>query len=395
MTLRIMIGFVLGVPAIALAVDSIVAQGWATATLNDNGAVYNRTSANGDSLPDGLSCTASGSRTVMGLASGVMMRARDYGKTVTRNRFGSLSLGYKLYTDIDPTSKPNLKLEVETKYALTAYISLEASPGSASVSARSDLVGKSTSGQLNSPGLFESSETGGEWRTGPRLSYNAKNVNWNRESDGRWSTQLRLASNTLQAEATGYHNKSGGTMIVLVANAGSSAEINGSTFQPYTSSTATPQIAGTAHGTAGLPVPFEIFTANNVLLDSCVMVMPDDGSYNILMNACPNGRYKLYFNPPSGLRKLIEWDYVSPGLTGPDFHFKWGDVNDDNVIDQADLNYILAVMGKGANDYEWQGMFGSNTGTGLWANRADLNRDGVVTSSDYLTAYGNFGAVGD
>ncbi|MGQ9656563.1 MAG: hypothetical protein ACUVV1_01525 [Fimbriimonadales bacterium] len=71
-----------------------------------------------------------------------------------------------------------------------------------------------------------------------------------------------------------------------------------------------------------------------------------------------------------GLRRLL-------GATTLDFDLILGDVNSDNVIDDADLLEILFN-------------FGSNT-----TAPADLNGDGVVDDADLLIVLFNFGAQGD
>ncbi|MFT0752660.1 hypothetical protein [Synechococcus sp. RC10A2] len=71
-----------------------------------------------------------------------------------------------------------------------------------------------------------------------------------------------------------------------------------------------------------------------------------------------------------GLRRLL-------GTTTVDFSLTLGDVNGDNIIDDADLLVVLFEFGNSTNA------------------PADVNGDGIVDDADLLTVLFNFGAQGD
>jgi hypothetical protein len=71
-----------------------------------------------------------------------------------------------------------------------------------------------------------------------------------------------------------------------------------------------------------------------------------------------------------GLRRLL-------GATTLDFSLTLGDVNGDNIIDDADLLAVLFEFGNSTNA------------------PADVNGDGIVDDADLLTVLFNFGAQGD
>jgi hypothetical protein len=71
-----------------------------------------------------------------------------------------------------------------------------------------------------------------------------------------------------------------------------------------------------------------------------------------------------------GLRRLL-------GTTTVDFSLTLGDVNGDNIIDDADLLAVLFEFGNSTNA------------------PADVNGDGIVDDADLLTVLFNFGAQGD
>ena len=90
------------------------------------------------------------------------------------------------------------------------------------------------------------------------------------------------------------------------------------------------------------------------------------GLYNGLRITAPRC---LARNIP-GLRRLL-------GTTTVDFSLTLGDVNGDNIIDDADLLAVLFEFGNSTNA------------------PADLNGDGIVDDADLLTVLFNFGAQGD
>ncbi len=97
-------------------------------------------------------------------------------------------------------------------------------------------------------------------------------------------------------------------------------------------------------------------------------------TYTSLMS----GTYNLACRAPTSLWRVIRNVSLDSDVSGLVFNLINGDINGDNVIDDADLLVVLFAFGQ--------------TGSGLLE---DLNGDGVVDDADLLTVLFNFGAVGD
>ncbi|MCS7300889.1 MAG: hypothetical protein NZ556_04970 [Fimbriimonadales bacterium] len=157
----------------------------------------------------------------------------------------------------------------------------------------------------------------------------------------------------------------------------------GTRYEVYLS---TPRIPTTLQGTVSIPGfsgntaqialtirQFDPYTGavaathtGNMNANSTYSIAVTPGLYNGLRITAPRC---LARNIP-GLRRLL-------GATTLDFSLTIGDINGDNVIDDADLLEVLFN-------------FGNST-----TNPVDLNGDGVVDDADLLIVLFNFGAQGD
>ncbi len=88
------------------------------------------------------------------------------------------------------------------------------------------------------------------------------------------------------------------------------------------------------------------------------------------------GTVDIAVRAPTSLRRTIRGVSLNSDVSGLVFDLVNGDLNRDNVIDDADL--LIVLFNFGANNPE-----------------VDLNGDGVVDDADLLIVLFNFGAVGD
>ncbi len=115
----------------------------------------------------------------------------------------------------------------------------------------------------------------------------------------------------------------------------------------------------------------------------------DGGSYEI-PPGLSSGNYKVYLRVPGSLRKRVDVTYDSSvGLSGVDATLLFGDLNGDNYVSQAEVDFVYANISTTVLPYQWD--VGDNYSVGL----CDFNRDGSVTSADYNLASPNVGYYGD
>ncbi len=100
------------------------------------------------------------------------------------------------------------------------------------------------------------------------------------------------------------------------------------------------------------------------------------GNFNTYTNIM-SGTVDITVRAPGTLVRKVSNVSLNSDVSGLVFTLINGDVNNDNVIDDADLLAVLFAFGQ--------------SGT----HEADLNNDGVVDDADLLIVLFNFGAVGD
>ena len=222
-------------------------------------------------------------------------------------------------------------------------------------------------------GVFAS---GNAFWLGKHSSTNEKvhlfHYNWNSNS----STNLVQEAVNRDADATYLAHNSAEQVLWAVPTSGGSYEVYLSTPNITTTLQGTVTIAGFVGNTNQIALTIRqidpytgtvaaTHTGNmNSGFTYSIPVTP--GLYNGLRITAPRC---LARNIP-GLRRLL-------GATTVDFSLTLGDVNGDNIIDDADLLEILFN-------------FGNST-----TAPADLNGDGIVDDADLLIVLFNFGAQGD
>ncbi len=108
-------------------------------------------------------------------------------------------------------------------------------------------------------------------------------------------------------------------------------------------------------------------------IDTYTVTLGAGGSYSLAVNGTGSAEVLVQLQP--GLKKKAGVN-LSGGTVNQNFTLTNGDVNGDNVVDDADL---LAVL------FEFGGS----------ATQSDVNGDGVVDDADLLIVLFNFGATGD
>ncbi len=108
-------------------------------------------------------------------------------------------------------------------------------------------------------------------------------------------------------------------------------------------------------------------------IDTYTVTLGSGGAYSVQVNGSGSAEVLAQLSP--GLKKKVAVD-LTGGTLNQNFTLTNGDVNGDNVVDDADLLAVLFDFG----------------GT---SSQTDVNGDGVVDDADLLTVLFNFGSSGD
>ncbi|MCX7925366.1 MAG: hypothetical protein N2554_06095 [Fimbriimonadales bacterium] len=201
--------------------------------------------------------------------------------------------------------------------------------------------------------------------------------NWSSGANGTSVNLVQEAVGNRNADAIYLaHNSSEQVLWAIPNSAGTSYEVYLSTPRVATTLQGTVSISGFAGNTNQIALTirqYDPYTGNiaathtgNMSASFNYSIAVTPGLYNGLRITAPRC---LARNIP-GLRRLL-------GATTLNFSLTLGDVNGDNIIDDADLLEVLFN-------------FGTNT-----TNPVDLNGDGIVDDADLLIVLFNFGAQGD
>lgn len=136
-----------------------------------------------------------------------------------------------------------------------------------------------------------------------------------------------------------------------------------------------------------------IETSNDVyVVDWGVNV--DSGEFEVPLVDLGTDTYNFYFSAPGSLRrKVSEYFDNTADITGVDASLVWGDIDQDNYVSLAEVNYIYSVIGaEESHGISWDVDL---DGDGFFPAMADLDRDGEVTSADYNLCSSNVGLSGD
>jgi Bacterial protein of unknown function (DUF922)/Dockerin type I domain len=127
------------------------------------------------------------------------------------------------------------------------------------------------------------------------------------------------------------------------------------------------------------PITFEFRPADGSNAVTQTIALDADGAF--FFNDIPLGAYHLAIKGDRWLRRVIPL-HVDGDVSGVTATLLAGDINNDNVVDDADYQLLRAA-------------FGSRPGDANWNPQADLNCDGVVDQADLQLLQSNFGKAGD
>ncbi|GIV07266.1 MAG: hypothetical protein KatS3mg017_0468 [Fimbriimonadales bacterium] len=125
-----------------------------------------------------------------------------------------------------------------------------------------------------------------------------------------------------------------------------------------------------------VPFQMEIYQAGTQNLQSQRTFYTNSAGQFTTYTAVMSGTVDIAVRAPTSLKRILRGISLNSDVSGLVFNLVNGDLNQDNVIDDADL--LIVLFSFGANDPS-----------------ADLNGDGVVDDADLLIVLFNFGLVGD
>jgi Dockerin type I domain/Bacterial protein of unknown function (DUF922) len=127
------------------------------------------------------------------------------------------------------------------------------------------------------------------------------------------------------------------------------------------------------------PITFEFRPADGSSPFTRSTALNADGAF--FFNDIPPGAYYLAIKGDRWLRRVIPL-HANGDVSGVTAALLAGDINNDNVVDDADYQLLRAA-------------FRSRPGDANWNPQADLNCDGVVDEADLRLLQSNFGQAGD
>ncbi len=127
-----------------------------------------------------------------------------------------------------------------------------------------------------------------------------------------------------------------------------------------------------------VPLTFEIREPGSNRLRQQRTINPDSNGNFTFYTSIMSGTYHIACRAPTSLWRIIRNVSLDTNVSGLVFNLVNGDINADNLIDDADLLRVLFAFGQS----------GSNLSE-------DLNGDSTVDDADLLIVLFNFGAVGD
>lgn len=151
-------------------------------------------------------------------------------------------------------------------------------------------------------------------------------------------------------------------------------------------------------GTSGLWV--DCYTNNGVVVESNYWVDVNvDQEWSIFVDSSPAGvtYFTVKVNPENCLKKAYTVAVPTSGrpyLSISYSDFKFGDVNRDNVITQADIDLVQEAVGIPQSDPRWDTLDVSPTNPQT-ASSYDFNNSGSVDFLDVAMVSTNLGQVGD
>ena len=300
-------------------------------------------------------------------------------------RFGAATFEVKVETTKTPTSTCSLNVLFSGGASATATAGWsDACSIASSTLARPAYKTRSVLAMLPTE---EDSTTLGPGSEKRAVTFN--NVNWT-TNNGVSEATFTVPSSSVSAKSSSSSPGGGSNMMATTGNGSVESKIQIGGLKMAPSGTNAGFISGSVNGYTD-DLFIEIRNVYNAVVDGWG-TGGSATSYMFPMELA-DGDYRLYFKAPGSLRKRVDVTYVgSTGLSGVNVTLLYGDLDGNNQVSSAEVALIYANIGKTNMQ---QSFFDIVLGTNYGIEDCDLNKDGSITSVDYLIALANSGAVGD
>lgn len=235
-------------------------------------------------------------------------------------------------------------------------------------------------------GYEENPLLGGGWSTAKGY-VRRPTTTWSDMGNGTWTATVDVPLLTIDAfSSAAFGGTTGGNSVVATASSDATQE-----WTLNTPIIDTKYIAGTVNGANNEEIHVEVANSGGVTQLLYATGVDGSGNLDVDMANLSNATYRVYLKARGSLRKRVDVAYTTAGVTGVGFTLLYGDVDDDNDVDQDDLDIITLFDGKSSADNDWY--FADSNGVAPYM--ADLDRDGDVDQDDYDIADANDGEYGD
>lgn len=289
-------------------------------------------------------------------------------------------------TGTPPSGK--VRLDYSRRGRVTAYASTTATGASAQakswVKPEMDLTELASVGGIG--GMEDSPLLGGGWRT--TKGYVSRPApTWTDMGNGTWTATVDVPLLNIDAySSAAFGGTPGGNSVVATSSSQASQE-----WTLATPVIDTKFISGTVNGANNEEIHVEVANSGGVTQLLFATGVDGSGNIDVDMASLSNATYRVYVKALGSLRKRVDVAYTTAGVTGVGFTLLYGDVDNDNDVDQDDLDLITLFDGKDSGDDDWY--FADSSGFAPYL--ADLDRDGDVDQDDYDIADANEGEYGD
>lgn len=107
------------------------------------------------------------------------------------------------------------------------------------------------------------------------------------------------------------------------------------------------------------------------------------------------GTHDIYVRCPKTLKKKFTVSFGSFDIVLGALALKYGDLNQDNQITTAEVQWVYNNIGKSSSDSDWTEPTTIGSGQEVTPSHCDIDEDGDVDSNDYNLVQNNGGQVGD
>ncbi|HRK20360.1 MAG TPA: hypothetical protein PLX06_01035 [Fimbriimonadaceae bacterium] len=375
--------------AVVICPSALVATftplGWQSASIN--GTTY---TAPGQSLPTGWTQDTFDTVGTRIIGSAGASRLGTQVSTGTNFQKGKVNFGYMVIQGLDSSSQTIWLIDLQQTWSASAsgQTWLTSRTGSAQGACDKAKATIKIGPSVDEFGPSTSNRSRREWHNAGALTWS----NYPYQS-GLFQATPVWSSPFLMGSAKATNPSSAGNYPVVTAAGSGTYRFKPMGLRRYAST------AGFATGSVNTygdeRFCIDLFNGNGAPVEDlgCNVI---SGNWVMSFDDYADGDYRLYGYASGSLRKRIDvtWS-TSAGLTGVDFSLKYGDLNMDNYISQAEVDYIYAHIGITESlSEEW---FGTDSDFDLPYKPydCDLNRDGSVTIADYNLAAPNVGQYGD